>query len=340
MIDNETSVIIKEEPMYQPIEYSCLRCNLDFCDVQEVKRHVHQEGCRYNCSFCCQIFDTKVAVISHGKEHHNYNGYTFEDTCDFDELKSHHKTFVNHQFTVNLSKSVKQLINSEKFCEVGSFTDSNEQNDAKTQKAAAHQMHLETLSFGDTKNGRNFCHVADHDGKKTHQCMECGKCFAKPKYLNAHLRIHTANKVYKCTECGLSFSNQNARDNHSKVHSAVKSYKCDECGKSFAQYGILLRHSRNHINEKLHKCKHCDMSFLDSSNLEYHLRAHTHQKPYQCEECGQRFSIKSDLDSHSQLHTSEKSYECNDCGRHFALKRHIVSHIKCHIKEKIMSVIF
>lgn len=330
MIDEESGVVIKEEPMYQPIEYSCVRCNLDFCDVQEVERHVHQDGCRYTCGICTQMFDTKVAVINHRKKHHDYNGYTFENSCDFDELEPNHKHFVNHQSTV------KQLINSERICEFESFTDNKEQNDAKTQTAAAHQMQVQILFIGDKKNG----HLPNSPGDKTHQCMECGKCFAKPKYLNAHLRIHTANKLFNCTECGMSFSRKIARDNHFEVHGTVKGYKCDECGKSFSQYGILLRHSRNHINEKLHKCKHCDMSFLNTTNFEYHLRTHTHQKPHQCEECGQRFSIKSDLDNHSLLHTTKGSYECNDCGRHFSLKRHIVSHIKCHIKEKIMSVIF
>lgn len=318
MIHEESSVVIKEEPIFQPIEYSCVKCNLDFCNVQEVKWHVHREGCRYACGICDQIFDTKVAVINHEKEHHRYNGYNFEDSCDFDELKTSYQ-------------STKPI------CEIERFSDSEEQIDAKI---AAHQIQDEILSFGATKNGKN-CYLPVHPDQKTHQCVECGKCFAKPKYLNAHLRIHTVNKAYKCAECGLSFSNKTSRDKHCRVHSGVKDYKCDECGKSFSQYGILLRHSRNHINEKLHKCKHCDMSFLDSSNFEHHLRAHTYQKPYQCDECGQRFSIKSDLDSHWQIHnSSEQYYECNDCGRHFSLKRHIVSHIKCHLKEKIMSVIF
>lgn len=361
MFNDESNIVIKEEPMYQPNGCSCVGCDLNFCDVQEVKWHVQQEGCRYSCSVCGQDFDTKLALISHGKWPNSCDNNLFEDSCDFDVLEPHFKTFykTDTKLTLDLPKisakdilrtesanqqtiftsSVTQWINSEPLCDGEDFIDMKEENDAKTQQVAAYHMQLEILSFSKKKKRKKFRRRRNRHGTKTHQCMICGRMFAKPQYLKLHLRRHTAIKPYPCDKCERRFSKKVALENHMRVHTGLQPYKCDECGKPFSNYGHLRRHLRAHLTEEVYKCNHCNLHFLYRYNLEYHLRVHATDKSYHCEQYEQCISIKSDMDSHSSLH-NQKPYECNDCGQCFSLKRDLVKHTKCHIREKILSVIF
>lgn len=345
--------MIKEEPLYQPNGYSCVGCSLNISNVQEVNWHVQQEGCSYSCNVCGQNFDTKLALISHGKSPNTCDNNVFEDSCDFNVLEPHFKTFykTDTRLTVDLPKTsskdvfytesanqqtILKCIDSDPLCDGKSFVE--EEMDAKTQ-LAAYQMQVEIQSFKKKRKKRKkYRRLRNRDDTKTHECKICGKFFSKPQYLKIHLRIHTA--PYSCDKCKRRFSKKVALENHSRAHSVLKPYKCDKCGKPFSIYGQLRRHSRWHLmTEELYTCNYCNLYFLFQSNLEYHLRVHATDKSYQCEEYKQFVLKKRDIVSNSPLH-NKKLYECNDCGQCFSLKCNLVKHTKCHIKEKILSVIF
>lgn len=357
MFNDADNIVIKEEPMYQPNGYSCVGCDLNFCNVQEVNWHVQQEGCSYSCSACGQNFDTKLALISHGKWPNTCDNNVFEDSCDFSVLEPDFKNFykTDTRLTVDLPKislkdvfctessnqqTILKCIDSDPLCDGKSFL--KEENEAKTQ-LAAYQMQVEILSSKKKKKKRKkYRRLQNREDTKTRECKICGKFFAKPQYMKTHLRIHTAIKPYACDKCERRFSKKVALENHSRVHSGLQPYKCDKCGKPFSIYGQFRRHSLWHFAEELHTCNHCNLHFLHQSNLEYHLRVHATDKSYQCEEYKQCVSIKSDMnesDSISSLH-NKKLYECNDCGQCFSLKCNLVKHTKWHIKEKILSIIF
>lgn len=85
----------------------------------------------------------------------------------------------------------------------------------------------------------------------------CGKSYAKPTHLKAHLKRHLNEKPYIChwPECTWRFSRSDELARHRRSHLGIKPYNCCFCSKSFARSDHLTKHRRVHEKKFNAMCK-------------------------------------------------------------------------------------
>uniref|UniRef100_A0A8C6XK98 C2H2-type domain-containing protein n=1 Tax=Naja naja TaxID=35670 RepID=A0A8C6XK98_NAJNA len=187
--------------------------------------------------------------------------------------------------------------------------------------------------------------------KRTHECSECGKSFARRSLLLTHRKVHVGSGSSQGLEGEKSFSGKNSKDLRSPP--TLKPYKCDECELCFSQKSCLRTHQKIHTGEKPYQCLQCGKFFHAKTTLRNHERIHTGEKPYKCWQCGKSFSQNSSLWIHGKTHVGIKSYKCfdgsseglrsstrlkpykcEDCDLRFGLKSDLLTHQKIHTGEK------
>ncbi|XP_063275621.1 zinc finger protein 630-like [Prinia subflava] len=113
-------------------------------------------------------------------------------------------------------------------------------------------------------------HEQLHNGKKLHQCLECGKSFCAKSRLLRHQKIHTGERRCECGKCGKRFRDTSHLMIHLRVHTGERPYECGECGKSFTMSSSLIVHQRIHTGERPYKCGECGKGFRKSFHLKRH----------------------------------------------------------------------
>ncbi|GAB1303448.1 Zinc finger protein 997 [Apodemus speciosus] len=118
-------------------------------------------------------------------------------------------------------------------------------------------------------------HVRSHSGEKPHECIQCGKAFARPCHLQCHKITHTGQKPYECSQCSKAFEKPCHLQCHKITQTGEKPYKCSQCGKAFAQHSTFRYHQRTHTGNKPYKCNQCGKAFARPSQLLLHKMTHT-----------------------------------------------------------------
>ncbi|XP_061387108.1 Krueppel-like factor 9 [Musca vetustissima] len=105
-----------------------------------------------------------------------------------------------------------------------------------------------TTSQTNSKLPSSAEYTKENDKIYTCNFGDCGKIYAKPAHLKAHLRRHLGEKPYVCTwsDCTWRFSRSDELARHRRSHSGVKPYKCDFCSKCFARSDHLTKHRKVH----------------------------------------------------------------------------------------------
>ena len=107
-----------------------------------------------------------------------------------------------------------------------------------------------------------------HTGDRDHQCADCGRCFARARYLHVHQLTHSGEKLHKCPQCPKKFSRRNTLARHqATVHEKHRPYQCDEdgCEQTFSRRYLLVKHLNSHV-KGTSKCN--DVSTDDQNNNE------------------------------------------------------------------------
>ncbi|XP_063697157.1 gastrula zinc finger protein XlCGF48.2-like [Culicoides brevitarsis] len=109
------------------------------------------------------------------------------------------------------------------------------------------------------KSSTNLKNTQISDTPKTLICdfEGCGKSYAKPTHLKAHLKRHLNDKPYIChwPECKWRFSRSDELARHRRSHLGIKPYSCCFCSKSFARSDHLTKHRRVHEKKFNAMCK-------------------------------------------------------------------------------------
>ncbi|XP_063047503.1 zinc finger protein 184-like isoform X2 [Engraulis encrasicolus] len=160
-------------------------------------------------------------------------------------------------------------------------------------------------------------HAALHTGEKSHVCHLCGKDFARPDYLNSHLKVHS-------DEHGPPSGMRPTKER-------PMAFACSHCEKTFNRACFLRDHMRQHTQERPFACHLCDRRFLLAVHLKRHLDSHVDKRPFVCSLCGHGFNRKSTLEKHTRIHTGQRQYKCSQCGKDFPYKYSLTCHMKTHV---------
>ncbi|XP_063275573.1 zinc finger protein 397-like isoform X3 [Prinia subflava] len=134
-------------------------------------------------------------------------------------------------------------------------------------------------------------------------CQEGSQRCGQSSELVVHEQLHNGKKLHQCSECGKSFCTNPSLLRHQKIHTGERRCECGKCGKRFRDTSDLMIHLRVHTGERPYECGECGKRFTQSSNLIMHKRIHTGEWPYKCGECGKGFRKSSDLKRHQMIHT-------------------------------------
>ena len=91
-------------------------------------------------------------------------------------------------------------------------------------------------------------HLRKHESyDKSHVCSDCGKAFARLKYLKLHSRMHSGQMPFFCAECDKHFrSRQTLREHKTWKHQTEEKFPCSECGKRFKTRARMQSHVLAH----------------------------------------------------------------------------------------------
>ena len=175
--------------------------------------------------------------------------------------------------------------------------------------------------------------------EKKYACTwpDCGKKYARPVQLQAHVNSHTGVRPFKCAEdgCDKSFLKREHLTRHLKDKHGSESFSCvhlvynddtgkqEECGRSFTSQTKLKRHLAAHEDKEDTTCSWdgCGKVFRKQDTLQRHIKSdHLGEDAFMCtrktldgHRCGKSFPTPSSLKSHEKKEHEAPKYICDIC---------------------------
>lgn len=170
-----------------------------------------------------------------------------------------------------------------------------------------------------------------------YRCEHCEKLFRSRLGFRMHMNNHAkepisaespkASRDHQCLVCGKSFAKKVNLVNHELTHSGNKPYCCHICDKRFVQLTSLNNHMLTHLGQKPHTCTVCQKSFTQNINLIEHRRLqHPSHHTFQCPVCNEAFPDNFALKTHKKTHTIIKGFHCRFCEKRFVTEAAAIVH--------------
>merc|ERR1712025_1077525 len=177
------------------------------------------------------------------------------------------------------------------------------------------------------------CHVE----LKPHECLQCGKKFAKANLLREHRKRHFEEGNFQCNFCQKKFFTPNKLREHIRIHTGEAPLKCNICGKGFKRHSNLSEHKKIHEpNREVKPQKelfcHCGKVFKTQRDLDWHKEGEHDKQPKKCTFCLEVFVHSSSLTRHiRQKHEGSFMPEGK---KQFVAKCNLVNHMWQHKNQR------
>lgn len=291
-----------EEGCDQKGQHKCLRCQMTFSQVSQMKRHqlVHSssEDDPLCCNQCWKKCPNPEALSKHMQTH--IRGQQFQ--CSMCKMN----------FTQFISLRQHYLVSHK---DEGAFLCSH-------------------CPKGFSRLSNLIKHQRTHTGERPYQCSHCSKRFTQLQILTRHERIHTGERPFLCSDCGKSFLSSGELSKHLQCHSEARPFPCPQCDKMFKANRFLKKHLQTHTGERPLPCAHCGKRFAKSTDLTRHNRMHTGERPHSCSQCGKSFLTYAEVVKHQRYHTGERPFKCSQCGKTFTQSCYLTVHMRIHTGER------
>ncbi|XP_007667046.1 zinc finger protein 628-like [Ornithorhynchus anatinus] len=134
--------------------------------------------------------------------------------------------------------------------------------------------------------------VPKREAGRPYNCGICGRGFARPLLLKAHLKFHTKAPPFFCGLCGQTFEEVAHLSAHLSTHTQES---CHLCPQSFPPVARLTDRLPTHRGLRLFRCSKCGKSFTQRARLLLHQNVHRGRKPYFCLSCRRYFRFQCEL---------------------------------------------
>ncbi|KAK7475734.1 hypothetical protein BaRGS_00033006, partial [Batillaria attramentaria] len=305
--------------------HTCGTCGATFQRAFLLKRHLdtRQEGRRFPCSLCEQVFPRSGCLHVHMQNH----SFVCEQ-CQIVFITE--ISFRNHLCKGSEGNTYQCQKCAEVFRYQAALAEHIETH--ITEKGCiCRKCGKELASAGYMERHKKTC------GVKTSKfsCPQCEELFRTIRGLRLHLQSHSGVKPFTCELCGISFKAQQYLQCHKKqIHSSDRPFLCSQCPKAFAFKHRLNAHMKEHTSAGQHICQQCGSSFKTAEGLKCHLETHSDARPYICTECGRGFKQRTVLIRHVMTHTGVRGYKCRFCDAAFVHMSSLCRHERTHTGDR------
>ena len=275
-------------------QLECPDCNSMFSRMDRYKMHrknkhgqAHQvQAIGHKCEICEKVFSSKGALKRHTRDKCNELNKVFVLGCDHCQTK-----FIReHDLKRHKQKSLNPDGSNKFICTLCDERVCNRKLLMRHIKAA----------HGDSKLKKVLDESKGNEGKDTHVCEFCGKCFRSEHDALRHTVTHGVVHKNKCDICEASFSLKKTYKRHLEeayLDSGKLKHTCPHCERAFCTGRLLSCHIKKYHARFV--CPLCRQIFTTKQNLERHVG---NRVEVTCEQCGEVYCNEKAYDKHVGIH--------------------------------------